>query len=53
MQGVVPCHLQALHAHQSRFGLQPETGEEDRGSQNENRETQRKILRICRAGQIV
>ena len=51
MQGMVPCHLHALHAHQSRFGLQ--AGEEDQGSRNENRETQIKILRICRAGQIV
>ncbi len=51
MKGVEPCHLQALHAHQSYFGLQ--AGEEDQGSQNEISEIQIKILRICRAGQIV
>ncbi len=50
MKDVVPCHLQELHAHQRRFGLQ--AGEEDRGSQNENRETQIKTLQICQAGQI-
>ncbi len=50
MKGVVPCHLQALHAHQSCFGLQ--AGEEDQDSQNENGETQIKPLQICQAGQI-
>ncbi len=34
---MVPAHPQALHAHQSRFGLR--VGAEGRGSQIENHET--------------
>jgi hypothetical protein len=34
---LVPAHLQALHAHLSRFGLR--VGAEGRGSQIENHET--------------
>jgi hypothetical protein len=46
---LVPAHLQALHAHQSRFGLRE--GAKCRSSQIENHETHTDNIRIYLAAQ--
>lgn len=48
---MIPAHLQALHAHQSRFCLR--VGAEGRGSQIENHETHTETVQILDIMKII
>ena len=48
---MIPAHLQALHAHQSRFCLR--VGAEGRGSQIENHETHTETVHILDIMKII